>query len=190
MIKLTLLFFVAAVNLNIAHADFAYGTKIKRADGSMRKIEEIAVGDQITSLAENSKMGDIETDKSKIQFSMGSRSGRMMLVYLEFANNNKLLVTMDQIFPLADGTFKKALELWPNHDELISEDGKPIEIKGSSFGPFDGGLHNIASDSNMNLSNLFIAEGIWVGSYKSQIYYGYGKFENYNVFENFDVSKP
>ncbi len=189
MIKFTLTILLSLLFTNAVFACFAGNTQIKMADGKLKAVKDIMKGDQVADMSPKSSMEKITQGTADIYFSSGTdESYQPLMVYIDVKDIRwHLIVTREHVFPTASGKFKKAIELNSN-DQLISEDGKPVEVTGIRIGTYTGVVQNIASQSDLNPDNLIIANGIWSGTYKHQIYWDMGVIEDSNFFDDFPLN--
>lgn len=188
MIKLTLLTLLSLFFTHAAFACFLGDTQIKMANGKYKVVKDIVQGDQVADMSPKSSVGNISQGSADIYFSSGSQdSSQNSMLLIEFGASGRIVVTFDHVFPTASGKFVKASDLRPG-DQLISEDGKPVNLKSMSSGYFRGGVHNITAQSDLNPDNFVIANGIWSGTYKHQMYWNYGSIQDSNVFDDFPLN--
>lgn len=149
--------------------------------GGMRKIGDIAIGDQVLAAA---KQGTSWAwTPQQVQFSSGSpadfRSGAgNLMLYIEYGDAKWLVATSNQLFlVMASGKLKRADQLIPGVDQLVSGEGAGVAIARIHSGNFQGGVHHIATavvsyeDFTGSIDNHLInANGIISGDYLLQIF--------------------
>ncbi len=185
MIKITLAAFFSLFFSSQAFASFAYGGRVQIEDG-IKLIENIQVGDEVSVLENGSTPDSISFSEERVAFSTGTGPHTHMagMIYLSYGDEGaELVVTPDQVFLTAKQRLVRANKL-TIVDQLLSKDGKPIQIRQIAFGEYDGGVHHIATESDTTFGNFLIIGGVWVGSYKIEIFYDSASLKDINVFED------
>ena len=146
----------------------AFGTPVQIDKAEYEVIEKIAVGDSVYACGK-----DLVWQKQKVEFSQGTtgasrQKDTVLVMYLDKA----LVVTSDHIFLMANSMLKKADRLVVG-DQLMSPDGKPVEIQSLHIGEYTAGFHHIATvkalpDANLN-GHLLNTNGVVSGDYIVQI---------------------
>lgn len=193
MTKFTLLFILSALTTLPALANFAWDTQVKMANGELKIIHKIGRGDEIADLDSKSSMGKISQGSAVIGFSSSAPSTSITkMIYIGFEADKGLrtiVVSEDQVFLTASGKFKRAKELSADLDKLLSETGVPINIKSLQYNAYTGDIHSISSESDLSPDNCFIANGVWVGSHKFQVYWDDGSIGKADIFDDFPLNR-
>lgn len=188
MIKLSLVF-ILALYMTPAFATIAFGTPVLLEDGSVKAIQDFVIGDEVAVMGNGSSMSKISLSKDKVAFSAGTGStSTQTMIFVHFGDNQNLVVSRDQVFLTASQKFKQAVQLVPGVDQLLSQDGSAVPILSISIATYEGGVHHIASDSDENLENCYLVKGVWVGSYKHQMYWTTGLIQGAKIFDDFPLN--
>lgn len=162
-------FFITALTLMLnysASASVTGDTLIGTPDGQIA-IEQLIRGDLIISVAEGSAPYNIKPKNQKLMFSSADRI-EQNVVYLNFGENQSLIMTLDQPVLTQSGVLKRAKDLVIN-DQLVDAKGNVVEIHYLALGRTNAMIVAIAPESNFVTENLFLANGIYLGSYKVEI---------------------
>lgn len=172
MFKCIIVLLLSFLTITSALAQFAWDTQIKMADGQLKSIQKISVNEEVADLDSKSTMKKISQGSTAIGYSSGMPTippeVRMMSISLEGGKN--LVVGLNQILVVSSQLFKRARTLNVT-DKLMSSDGTPVAILSIAIDNYRGGVHAISSKSNLSPDNCYIANGIWVGSQKHQLYW-------------------
>lgn len=185
MIKITLATLFTLFFSSQSFASFAYGSRVQIDDG-IEPIENISVGDEVSVLDSGSTLGAMSLTEDRVAFSSGTGPDTNMtgMIYLSYGDEGAaLVVTPDQVFLTANKKLVTASKLTIG-DQLLSKDGKSVPIREISSGNYRGGIHHIATDSDTTFGNYLIVGGVWVGSYKIQVFYNLGNLKDINAFED------
>lgn len=193
MTKFIILFILSALTTLPALANFAWDTQVKMANGELKIIHKIGRGDEIADLDSKSTMGKISQGSAVVGFSTSAPSSSITkMIYIGFEADKGLrtiVVSDDQVFLTASGKFKRAKELSPDTDKLLSETGVPLNIKSILYNAYAGDIHSISSESDLSPDNCFIANGVWVGSHKFQVYWDDGSIGKADIFDDFPLNR-
>jgi hypothetical protein len=167
--KISIIALTLLISASNAFADFAGSTPIETAVGEVA-ISSLQVGDNVTTLAVNSSIDKLGYEQNKVMFSAGAEGEQLIMIYMTFGDNQNLIVSLDQVFPLASGKYEKASNLVPG-DQLISRNGESVEITFLSSGMYKGRVHHVAVSPNTNIANTLVVNGVLVGSFLQQIHF-------------------
>ncbi len=166
----------------------ALGTPVANSPNSFKKIEDYSVGDTVLAAGK-----DLKWTKSNVAFSQGTTgaSRQPFTVFVQY-EGGVLIVTSDHLFMLANGTLKRADRL-NLKDNLISPEGKPVNIKSVNIGDFYGGFHHIATstappDDSLK-DHLLNTNGVVSADYAVQLYCGAGKLDK-SIFDDKQLNDP
>lgn len=187
IVGLALLFVVSSVPL---YASMAYDTQVATPQGNgdvLEPIQNFEIGDRVFALEQDDDEG-LQWGIERVKFSSGTGPGGRTpaMVYISFdevASFNRIVVTPDHLFLVGDAgltkvMFKRAERLVPGVDVLVSYEGKAVPIKLVSLGEYSGGIHNIATSTNLKdewEGHLIITNGIISADYLLQIKYSSGQ---------------
>ncbi len=119
------------------------GTPIEVSAGQFKPVEHFQVGDSVLAADVN-----LQWVPTRVAFSNGTSSGvQPLTIFIEY-EGGELIVTPDHLFLLPDGRLTRADRLSPN-DELVSPDGSAVKIRGLDIGTYVGGLHHIATTTDI-----------------------------------------
>ena len=109
------------------------------------------------------------------------------MIYLSYGDEGVgLLVTPGQVFLTANQRLVPASKLTIG-DQLLSKDGKSVPIRAISVGNYHGGVHHIATESDSTFGNYLIIGGVWVGSYKIEIFYNSANLKDIYIFQDWPL---
>lgn len=185
MIKITLAALLTLFFSSQSFASFAYGSRVQVEDG-FKPIENIQVGNEVSVLDNGSAVGTMSLAEERVAFSSGTGPNGHMphMIYLSYGDEGaELIVTPDQVFLTASQKLITAIKL-SLKDQLLSKDGKPVQIRQIAVGEYNGGVHHIANESDTTFGNFLIVGGVWVGSYKIEIFYDSANLKDINIFED------
>ncbi|MEM7180465.1 MAG: Hint domain-containing protein [Spirochaetota bacterium] len=143
------------------------GTKVKMADGSWKKIEDVRVGDKVTSDAKDRKLSVVHTHK-------GNENNPIYTITT--ANGKTVKMTAEHSLPLKNGKIVLARQL-KEGDEVTTDTGVS-KIKKIALSPkkYTGHVWNLtlgAKGESVNEKNAtFIADGLLVGDNAMQNHWG------------------
>jgi len=164
-------------------ACFASATPIGVPEG-FREIGELAVGDQVLTAAWSE--GVWKWQPRTVQFSSGSpanvEAGGNLMIHIQYGADATLLAAPNQLFMVASGKLKRADQLVPGSDRLLSPEGAQVEISRIQSGMYYRAIHHLATEVtgyedftgaiNHHLINL---NGVICGDYLLQLYQGTAK---------------
>ena len=157
---------------------FALNTPISIGKNQEKVIQDFVNGDEVLAAGI-----DLNWIKKKVKFSQGTKgnSKQPFTIYIEFGDEQYLIVTSDHLFLMPDGSLKRADKL-TTEDNLVSPNGDSIHINGVEIGDFYGGFHHIATDTtkpDKNLDgHLIIANGVVSADYAVQLYYAHEEIDS------------
>lgn len=130
---------------------FAAGTKVLMADGSIKNIEEVKVGDYILT---RKNSFDKELVKAKISGVESAVEGGYLIV------NSRLRITADHILQV-NGKWEEAGSIQKG-DSLVGADGEEVKVESVEWqmGKFD--VYNLGVEKY----HTFFADGVWVHNQK------------------------
>lgn len=146
----------------------AFGTPVQITEAEYEAIEKIAVGDSVYACGK-----DLVWQKHNVEFSQGTTvASRQPYTVLVIYLDRFLAITSDHVFLMADGTLKRADRLIVG-EQLVSPEGKPVEIQAVHIGDYTAGFHHIATvkaipDADLN-GHLLNTNGVVSGDYMLQI---------------------
>lgn len=164
--------FILALTLLMSQASFATvsGDTIVETNHGQVAIQTLVKGDEIVSVAEGSAPYNIKPKTQKLVFTDGLSLQDLRVVYITFGNDNRtLVVSLDQPVLTENGIIKRAADLAAN-DKLIDAKGANVEIKSVSLGLTNNFMVGLAPASNFVTENLFLANGVYLGSYKVEMH--------------------
>lgn len=185
MIKITLAALFTLFFSSQSFASFAYGSRVQVKDGVM-PIENFSLGADVSVLDSGSTLGAMSLTEERVSFSSGTgpNANMMGMIYLNYGDEGAgLVVTPGQVFLTANQRLVPASKLTIG-DQLLSKDGKSVPIRAISVGNYHGGVHHIATESDSTFGNYLIVGGVWVGSYKIEIFYNSGNLKDINIFQD------
>lgn len=185
MIKITLAALFTLFLSSKTFASFAYGSRVQVEDG-VKPIEDISVGDEVFVLDSGSTLSDMSLTEERVAFSSGTGPHTSMtgMIYVSYGDEGAaLVVTPDQVFLTAKQKLVQASKLTIG-DQLLSKYGKSVPIRQISVGNHQGGVHHIATNSDSTFGNYLIVGGVWVGSYKIEVFYNSGNLKDINIFQD------
>lgn len=151
---------------------FAYDTKVA-VPGGTEPIQFIPVGAKVLTATVGAGGGapKLAWSPTEVTFSAGVAGGdNPFMVYIAH-DDSDLICTPDQVFMLADGKLTTAAKLVPG-DQLVDQDGKPVQIHTVSIGDFKGGVHHIGTTGKFSgdiNGHLILAGGVVSGDYLLQV---------------------
>lgn len=154
-------------------ACFADQTRIG-IPGGVKQVKDFKKGDSVRTAKMNvGHDGKISFDwvESKIDVSVGAGGNEPAMVYIEFGNDQSLIVSPDQVLMLSNGKLVQARTLVPGAGLesdmfLVDENANPLVIKTVSIGSYTGGLHHIGMNKGRKEGidgHLVLAEGAVAG---------------------------
>jgi hypothetical protein len=139
-------------------------------DGKARPMKEIQPGD--TVLAGSVGEGQVRWQGAEVRFSQGTQGeDEPAMAFLSCGPDQNLIVPIDQVLALADGTFTTAGQLVPGQ-RLLGQDGSPRQLSFVNLGGYAASAHHLATEVEWNGSvngHLLCANGIVVGDYTLQV---------------------
>lgn len=160
---------------NCCCACFARGTVVATPDGH-RAIETLTEGALVLAAHPSGEApGGLVWEPTKVTFSSGTSQGtNHSMVYLAFHEGEQkprdLICSADQVLMLADGKLTRASRLHRG-DQLVTQDGAPVQIHTIAIGEYDGGVHHIGTAALNDLAgqHLIVAGGVVAGDYYLQL---------------------
>lgn len=145
---------------------FAEGTLVSIPNGE-KVIESI----QIREFVEARYAGNTWKD-SAVDFIGGLPQGDILLLLIVYGNNEKIIVTQDQLFMTSKKVLKQGKDLIPGKCILMDKSGDPIEILEITESIVTLGVYNLATSMQPTKNtdgHLLLCNGIVVGDYALQL---------------------
>ncbi|MEA9355804.1 hypothetical protein SHI21_06315 [Bacteriovorax sp. PP10] len=148
-----------------AMASVAYGTPIQVNAGATVNIEKLEIGNEILTASEGSTKDNIIAKQIALEFHAGTVS-EITTAFIEYGDNSKLITTLDQAMLTISGRLVHVSDLVPGQDQLVDASGNAVNIKNIFIGRFQGGVADFAPKSEYVTENLFLANGVFLGSFR------------------------
>lgn len=123
---------------------FAWYTKI-RTPVEARFVQLIEVNDSVlaASIDVSGANVNVTWEPVNVSFSDGTSPGApQQMVLIQYGADGEITATPDQLFLLPDGKLKAASRLTPL-DQLVGENGNPVDIESIRLIQYTGGIHHI-----------------------------------------------
>ncbi len=158
-------------------ACYAYDTPIATPDGT-KAVQDFKQGDAVLSGSTQMENKEIKLTwaSQEIVFSSGTspttKEHNPPMVFINFGDNKSITVSADELFLLPSGKVIQACKLTVNN-QLVSGDGKPLQINALKLALYSGGIHHISALKEFNGSingHLLNSNGVVTGGYFLQIH--------------------
>lgn len=148
-----------------AMAGVAGGTRVQIDSKTMIDAEELTKGQSILTATEGSTKNSIHFQPSTLIFADSSATP-FTAVFMGFGDDRMLIMTLDQSVLTTSGKLIPVSDLVPGQDQLVDASGNPVNINFLSIDRFNGRIVDFAPDSNNVTENLYLANGVILGSFK------------------------
>jgi hypothetical protein len=172
---------------------FAWFTKILIPENQVKFVQTIQEHDKIMAASIDIADGKIHVtwDEAEVGFSDGTSPGApSQMIVIQYGAEGEIIATSDQLFLLPDGTLKAANRLTPL-DQLVREDGSPIDIESIRVITYTGGIHHLGlgdpdpADPIVPINgHLMGAEGLICGDFWLQVTHGSSDAKSALLAEN------
>lgn len=152
-------------------ACFADNTLIGLPHGE-EEILNIEIGKEVLSGSVESGQ-TVTWEPAQVTFSNGTGGGEEpAMVYLEYGDGRKMIVSTDQPLMLAEGLLTVASRVTVGA-ELMGVDGTPLRVTLATIGTYKGGVHHIATGKWTGSINkhLIQANGVVAGDFALQLHF-------------------
>ena len=175
---------------------FAWFTKILMSDDAVKFVQLIELTDSVMAGSIDNTGGlNVTWQPSKVSFSDGTSPGApSQMIAIQYGTEGEIIATNDQLFLLPDGKLKAASRLTPD-DQLVGQDGNPVNIEKIRLVNYTGGIHHIGlgevpPDPIVPINgHLLSSEGLITGDFWLQVTYA-GTDENHEVLAANHASLP
>ncbi|HKF58515.1 MAG TPA: hypothetical protein VKJ45_23950 [Blastocatellia bacterium] len=176
---------------------FAWFTKILIPDNQVKFVQTIEPRDKVMAGSIEISGGKIHVNwqEASVGFSDGTSPGAAsQMIAIQYGAEGEIIATTDQLFLLPDGKLKAANRLTPL-DQLVGEDGNPIDIESIRVIKYTGGIHHIGLGEDPPVPvpinrHLISAEGLICGDFWLQVTYASSETTNTVVLASNHATLP
>lgn len=158
-----LILIIAFITSHNLFAAVAASTQVATSEGYVQ-IERLMEKDNIITAEEGSAPYNIKHVSVPVMDKMMGYEQRVIKISFG-ENGDSLIMSLEQAVMTENGIFKMAKDV-SIKDSLIDADGNKVQIKMIAMGIYDGRMNDIAPTSNFVTENIYLANGVYLGSYK------------------------
>lgn len=155
---------------------FADKTRIATPEGE-EAIKNIKVGSEVLTAKFSIDEGTVSLSwqPSRVQASVGAEGNSPAMVYIEYGDQQELIVSPDQVLLSSTGHLIQAIDLIPGFGSkddlyLTDKEGNSVQIHTVSVGSYKGGIHHIETNAGSTGidDHLILSEGVVSGDFYLQ----------------------
>lgn len=177
---------ILAIAIIASHNTFAAvaaSTQVATSEGQV-DVERLIPGDNVLTAKEGSVPTKIQKISSELVFVNGAELQGQNVMKVSYGERQSLIMTLDQSIMTENGKLIEARFLTLKNS-LIDSEGNLVRINSIEMGRYEGRIVEISPDSMFVTENLYLANGIWVGSFRLSMHVSTGKEVKAFIYQTF-----